>query len=231
VEALAAAPGVVRVAPKPPPQARNARATALVQTSANAASAYSDATPIWDLGLTGLGEIVGLADTGLDTASCFFAESSGQTAVARSPSSSPTFDLSQAKVVQYVAYVDGQDEGDGHGTHVAGSLAGAVGGGWPAYGSSDASLDACAAATSACAVPNFFTSASCAANTDLCASSFADGGVYEGACANECYCTTVRDAGRERERGETLLHHGEGCWKSEREGEKKGGRIAEEAQK
>lgn len=191
IEALADEPGVLRVAPRPPPMVRNARGAALIQSSANADSAYADATPVWDMGVTGVGEIVGVADTGLDTASCFFSASSGATGVTRSPSSSPTFDLSQSKVVQYVAFVDGGDEVGGHGTHVAGSIAGVVGSGWPDY-TSDTSLDSCATATATCSVPNYYSSSNCASNAGLCTTEFADGGTYEGACANECYCTTVR---------------------------------------
>jgi subtilisin family serine protease len=38
-----------------------------------------------------------------------------------------TTDLRMRKVVQYVEYADGVDDEDGHGTHVAGSIAGQAG--------------------------------------------------------------------------------------------------------
>ncbi|MCB9653660.1 MAG: S8 family serine peptidase [Deltaproteobacteria bacterium] len=61
-------------------------------------------TPIWDQGLRGQGQTVGMADTGVFTGSCFF----GGTKM--------------AGYEDFASRVDG--DGDGHGTHVAGSIAG-----------------------------------------------------------------------------------------------------------
>ena len=86
---------------------------------------------LWELGINGTGEVVGVADTGLDDESCFFFDSSLGN-ITRSPKDASSnmneleTDLSQRKVVQYVTYVDGQDEFGGHGTHVVGSIVGDV---------------------------------------------------------------------------------------------------------
>ena len=36
-------------------------------------------TPIWDMGLHGEGEVIGVGDSGLDTGHCFFEEATGGT--------------------------------------------------------------------------------------------------------------------------------------------------------
>eukprot|EP00603_Paraphysomonas_imperforata_P002933 CAMPEP_0114421804 /NCGR_PEP_ID=MMETSP0103-20121206/5276_1 /TAXON_ID=37642 ORGANISM="Paraphysomonas imperforata, Strain PA2" /NCGR_SAMPLE_ID=MMETSP0103 /ASSEMBLY_ACC=CAM_ASM_000201 /LENGTH=875 /DNA_ID=CAMNT_0001590355 /DNA_START=80 /DNA_END=2707 /DNA_ORIENTATION=+ len=72
--------------------------------------------PLHHIGITGNGRIIGIADTGLDDESCYF----------KDPSSVFPFDfvnLSHRKVVYYNTYVDDED-GDGHGTAVAGTAAG-----------------------------------------------------------------------------------------------------------
>lgn len=79
--------------------------------------------PFSTLGLMGDDEIIGTADTGLDENSCFFIESDKKP-VERSSLTNPTFDLSKRKVIQYVNYSDSGDYTGGHGSHVAGTLAG-----------------------------------------------------------------------------------------------------------
>ncbi len=65
-------------------------------------------TPLWDLGLDGEGEIVGVADTGVDDRSCFFRDYDyGPTP--RNNASSPSVDSKYRKVVQYISYADGLD--------------------------------------------------------------------------------------------------------------------------
>lgn len=70
-------------------------------------------TPMSDAGLDGAGQIVGVADTGLDVDMCFF----------RDPSGAPV-GPAHRKVVGYVAAADGWDGNMGHGTHVSGTVAG-----------------------------------------------------------------------------------------------------------
>jgi len=76
-------------------------------------------TPIWDMGLHGEGEVIGVGDSGLDTGHCFFEEAAGQTAAQQ------TYSANHRKVVNYRAYADGGATGtDDHGTHVVGSILG-----------------------------------------------------------------------------------------------------------
>jgi hypothetical protein len=202
---LAAHPLVLHVGPKAALTLNNGRGARLIQTSANANSPYANLQPIWDLGLTGSGQVLGIADTGLDTSSCFFSSSNGVASVAHSSYAGSasnkltSFDLGQPKVVQYVDYVDGVDEEQGHGTHVAGSALGSIGSGWaPDVSSGATQSDSCSSASDAngvsdCQVPNYFTEASCSAGLSFCAltsgAGFSDGGSNQGACANACYCT------------------------------------------
>jgi hypothetical protein len=87
------------------------------------AKTFSESYPYHDVGLDGTGQIVGIGDTGIDELSCFF-RNSDSSKVARSTYDAPTFDLSKRKVIQYIAYGDDIDLVEGHGTHVAGTVAG-----------------------------------------------------------------------------------------------------------
>ncbi len=75
-------------------------------------SGESDSRPIWDHNLTGEGLVIGVADTGIDYDHAAF----------RDPGSDP-IGSDHRKIVRYVEYADHYD-GHGHGTHVAGSIAG-----------------------------------------------------------------------------------------------------------
>jgi len=87
----------------------------------------------WDYNLLGQNQVIGLADSGMDLNSCFFAETDKE----RYPN--PPFynfeqdsdikfrpeDAGRRKVVQYVTFADDIEIWDlGHGTHVGGTLAG-----------------------------------------------------------------------------------------------------------
>lgn len=67
--------------------------------------------------------MVAQADSGLDDLSCFFINYDG-TPTPRSNASDPKTYPERRKVIQYVAYADSRDEDGGHGTHVAGTIAG-----------------------------------------------------------------------------------------------------------
>jgi len=75
-------------------------------------SGVTEERPIWERGLTGEGQIVGVADTGVDYSHSAF----------RDPKGDP-IGPDHRKIVNYVEYA-GDYDGHGHGTHVAGSIAG-----------------------------------------------------------------------------------------------------------
>ncbi|MBS3815959.1 MAG: S8 family serine peptidase [Candidatus Thermoplasmatota archaeon] len=69
---------------------------------------------VWDHGLTGDGEIVGISDTGIDYDHSAF----------RDPDDNP-IGFDHRKIVRYKAYADDHDlDESGHGTHTSGSIAG-----------------------------------------------------------------------------------------------------------
>ncbi|GMH68510.1 hypothetical protein TL16_g04950 [Triparma laevis f. inornata] len=80
----------------------------------------SKSTPFWSNGITGSGQIVQVSDSGLDVDNQYFWDSDCSVPKDKSGASN----LNCRKVVQYVAYVDGTDDENGHGTHVVGSVLG-----------------------------------------------------------------------------------------------------------
>jgi hypothetical protein len=185
--ALVQQDAVLHVEPRGHAGAHNARSAKLIQTAANAASPYFAATPIWDMGINGTGQIVGIADSGLDTASCFFSDSSHSSAVARSELNSPKVDYSQSKVIQYISYVDSQDTSTvSHGTHVVGSAVGNIGSSWEDYASTRGK-DSCAAASSSCLLMDTYSD--CESYGDYCSSDFnVETSSVFASCADSCYC-------------------------------------------
>jgi hypothetical protein len=111
---------VVLVGISPPLRMLNNFARPITQSGGitSAGSIYYDA------GLTGLGMIVGIADTGVDQDSCFFRDTvNGFVPV--SSADNPVAHLKYRKVVQYVNYSGSSgDWSDGHGSHVSGTVAG-----------------------------------------------------------------------------------------------------------
>eukprot|EP00588_Corethron_pennatum_P009085 CAMPEP_0194270124 /NCGR_PEP_ID=MMETSP0169-20130528/4172_1 /TAXON_ID=218684 /ORGANISM="Corethron pennatum, Strain L29A3" /LENGTH=884 /DNA_ID=CAMNT_0039012057 /DNA_START=1 /DNA_END=2656 /DNA_ORIENTATION=+ len=91
---------------------------ALWITQGGGVSGYS---PFYDAGLRGEGQVVAVSDTGLDTGSCYFRDENHDTSLQKND---VPVDYKHRKVIQYISYADGSDESGGHGTHVAGSIAG-----------------------------------------------------------------------------------------------------------
>jgi hypothetical protein len=82
-------------------------------------------TPLWDLGCNGSGEIIAIADSGVDTTSCYFHDPAEPIAYY------PQLNYRHRKIVSYQAHVDASDgsvdatdKPAGHGTHVAGIAGG-----------------------------------------------------------------------------------------------------------
>ncbi len=81
----------------------------------------SGETPLYDAGLTGEGQVVGFADTGIDADACYFYDfSEGLVDQNTGP------DPSQRKILSYRSWYDCGDDwdGQGHGSHVGGIIAG-----------------------------------------------------------------------------------------------------------
>eukprot|EP01028_Stygiella_incarcerata_P006763 TRINITY_DN274_c0_g1_i1.p1 TRINITY_DN274_c0_g1~~TRINITY_DN274_c0_g1_i1.p1 ORF type:complete len:1021 (+),score=263.62 TRINITY_DN274_c0_g1_i1:180-3242(+) len=73
---------------------------------------------VWSEGLTGEGEVIGLADTGIDDGHCFFRDLDH-------PFPYNKVNNEHRKIVYYLdSFADKDDTFRGHGTHVAGSVAG-----------------------------------------------------------------------------------------------------------
>ena len=93
------------------------------QTSWKIQSGIQDYRPIWDQGLRGEGQIIGVADSGIDwDHECFYDPEHPQVQYTNKGQTNPP-DLAHRKIVNYWRFVnDGQDKSD-HGTHVSGTLA------------------------------------------------------------------------------------------------------------
>jgi subtilisin family serine protease len=102
----------------------NFRARSIQQ--AGTIGADSSNQPYISAGLLGDGQIISIADTGVDVMSCYFYDPSGR--VAPSPISNPTYNTSFRKVIAYFynSCGDSSDISGGHGTHVAGIALGKI---------------------------------------------------------------------------------------------------------
>ncbi|MGC8762902.1 MAG: S8 family serine peptidase [Acidobacteriota bacterium] len=130
VELLAAQPAVWSVAERVAPRPLNDDSVWVVQSydTVNRTN-YALSATLWNHGITGTGQVVAVADSGLDSDMCFFHGSAEPPADAQfpTPPSPGTLDPS-AKVAAY-AVLPGATPYDGfafffHGTHVSGSVLG-----------------------------------------------------------------------------------------------------------
>ena len=143
---IASHPEILSIQARATYSLQNDQASKIIQSG----DAADHARPLWDLGLTGEGESIGVADTGLDDESCFFHDTA-KGRVKRSSWDKPHTDMGQRKVVQYVDFVDGGDFVEGHGTHVSGSLAGVLEKDWSLHTCPTGQTLAC---TGACLAPS-----------------------------------------------------------------------------
>lgn len=97
--------------------------------------AYGEPTlayPIYQKNIKGQGQVVGVGDSGLDYDSCFFHDPANKITQAQIPTGQtgqPKNFPGHRKILQYVGYADNMSgEVGGHGSHVAGSVAGKVNG-------------------------------------------------------------------------------------------------------
>jgi hypothetical protein len=109
-------PEVLYIEEYPPVYTANQVAAAISQSDTD------DSWPMYTWGLNGTGQVVQLADTGVNRSSCFFADPTGE--VPTTDALTGAFDITRRKVVQYVAFSDNNDLNRGHGTHVAGEVVG-----------------------------------------------------------------------------------------------------------
>lgn len=93
------------------------------QTSWRIQSGIEDHRPIWERGLKGEGQIIGVADSGIDwDHECFYDPNHPQVRYSDAGQPSPP-DLGHRKIINYWRlHGDGMDTSD-HGTHVTGTLA------------------------------------------------------------------------------------------------------------
>jgi len=123
--ALSERPYVHWIENVPTMKAANMQTSSVIQTGAgddggesrsprDAAGASGGAgRPVWDAGLTGRGQLVGVGDSGLDVDSCWLRDRDGN-----APGSA------HRKIQAYLSEYGDDVDGNGHGTHVVASICG-----------------------------------------------------------------------------------------------------------
>lgn len=126
VAVLSQDPAIHHLSMRLKPVLLNYRARSIQQTAQVGSS--SNYAPYAAAGLLGDGQVVTIADTGVDSFSCYFYDSQGQ--VTPSDVSSPHYDTKYRKVIQYNYNSCGAkiDAPGGHGTHVCGIITGGISG-------------------------------------------------------------------------------------------------------
>jgi subtilisin family serine protease len=81
-----------------------------------------ESKPIWNRGITGEGQIVGIGDTGLDTYHCFFYDEKNAVPYQRTQGQNVV--SKHRKINAFWEYMDKTDSMNGHGTHVCGIISG-----------------------------------------------------------------------------------------------------------
>ena len=127
-DTIAAAPETAWIEPKIDFEVSNYDAAHLklggVSLAAGAPLTRDVLPALWQAGIKGAGQVVGVGDSGLDVDSCYFSDA-GQALNQAQFARGSVRDLpNHRKIAQYFAASDGEDLPGGHGTHVAGSVAG-----------------------------------------------------------------------------------------------------------
>ncbi|GAX74938.1 hypothetical protein CEUSTIGMA_g2384.t1 [Chlamydomonas eustigma] len=125
---LSVQPSVKWISPAPAVRLHNLVAGAIVQTGnlTTTQSAYNaDMHPFWQTGIDGSGQVIGCGDSGVDVYNCYFYDPNVPfTIVNNSTTGTQEFTSStHRKLVLYLGLEDMVD-GNGHGSHVAGTLLG-----------------------------------------------------------------------------------------------------------
>ena len=115
--ALAAVDAVRWIEEARPIGVRNAQESWRIQ------SGIANSRPIWDRGLLGQGQIIGLADSGIDwDHECFYDPSQPQVQMVERDQTRPP-DAAHRKIVNYWRFTGDGEDMEGHGTHVGATAA------------------------------------------------------------------------------------------------------------